>query len=132
MLLLVIAAGFLERVLSRRSIEKFLATSHQEMLDGFRAIVATALLDQQLGRCVKSLRHVDSDVQDHVQKSGKPVSINDFNVLTRTISRVHIHCTLLKRSCWCPKPWPRWHGLFRNWAGAMERFATVEGPSLRP
>lgn len=46
MLLLVIAAGFLERVLSRRSIEQFLASGHQEMLDGFRAVVATASLDQ--------------------------------------------------------------------------------------
>ena len=46
MLLLVIAAGFLERVLARGPIERFLANGHQEMLDGFRAVVAAASLDQ--------------------------------------------------------------------------------------
>jgi hypothetical protein len=46
MLLLVIAAGFLERLISRPDIERFLATRHAEILENFRAIVAAASLDQ--------------------------------------------------------------------------------------
>jgi len=46
MLVLVIAAGFLERVISRAEIERFLFTRHPELLDQFRAIVSAASLDQ--------------------------------------------------------------------------------------
>lgn len=44
-LLLVIAAGFLERLLTKRSIETFLAASHLEMLETFRSVVAATSLD---------------------------------------------------------------------------------------
>ena len=44
-LLLVIAAGFLERLLTKRSIETFLANSHREMLETFRSVVAATSLD---------------------------------------------------------------------------------------
>lgn len=46
MLLLVIAAGFLERLLSRPEIERFLAGRHPEFLENFRSIVSAASLDQ--------------------------------------------------------------------------------------
>jgi transcriptional regulator with XRE-family HTH domain len=46
MLLLVIAAGFLERLLSKREVERFLAVRHAEILENFRSIVAAASLDQ--------------------------------------------------------------------------------------
>jgi hypothetical protein len=46
MLLLVIAAGFLERLLSKSEVERFLATRHAEILENFRSIVAAASLDQ--------------------------------------------------------------------------------------
>jgi len=46
MLLLVIAAGFLERPLSKREVERFLAVRHAEILENFRSIVAAASLDQ--------------------------------------------------------------------------------------
>lgn len=46
MLVLVIAAGFLERMISRSEIERFLLTRHRELLDQFRAIVSAASLDQ--------------------------------------------------------------------------------------
>jgi ParB-like chromosome segregation protein Spo0J len=46
MLLLVIAAGFLERLISRPDIERFLATRHAEILENFRSVVAAASLDQ--------------------------------------------------------------------------------------
>ena len=46
MLLLVIAAGFLERLLSKREVERFLAVRHPEILENFRSIVAAASLDQ--------------------------------------------------------------------------------------
>jgi ParB-like chromosome segregation protein Spo0J len=46
MLVLVVAAGFLERLLSRPEIEKFLAGRHPELLENFRAIVLAASLDQ--------------------------------------------------------------------------------------
>lgn len=44
-LVLVIAAGFLERLLSKRTIENFLTSSHREMLETFRSVVAAASLD---------------------------------------------------------------------------------------
>jgi len=46
MLVLVVAAGFLERLLSRPEIEKFLEGRHPELLENFRAIVLAASLDQ--------------------------------------------------------------------------------------
>lgn len=46
MLLLVIAAGFLERLLSRSEIERFLAGRHAEILENMRSIVAATSLDQ--------------------------------------------------------------------------------------
>ncbi|WP_248118583.1 plasmid partitioning protein RepB C-terminal domain-containing protein [Brevundimonas sp. EYE_349] len=45
-LVLVIAAGFLERLLSRPAIDAYLADAHPEMLQNFRSIVAAASLDQ--------------------------------------------------------------------------------------
>lgn len=45
-LVLVIAAGFLERLLSRPAIDAYLAEVHPEMLQNFRSIVAAASLDQ--------------------------------------------------------------------------------------
>ncbi|VDC50468.1 hypothetical protein [Brevundimonas mediterranea] len=44
-LLLVIAAGFLERLLSRRPIEQFLATGHLEVLETFRGVIAAVSLE---------------------------------------------------------------------------------------
>jgi RepB plasmid partitioning protein/ParB-like nuclease domain len=46
MLVLVVAAGFLERLLSKPDIERFLATRHPEFLENFQAIVQSASLDQ--------------------------------------------------------------------------------------
>jgi hypothetical protein len=46
LLLLVIAAGFFERILSRPAIEQFFASGHQEMLEGLRGIVAAVSLDE--------------------------------------------------------------------------------------
>lgn len=46
LLLLVIAAGFFERILSRPAIEQFFAAGHQEMLEGLRGIVAAVSLDE--------------------------------------------------------------------------------------
>jgi hypothetical protein len=46
MLVLVIAAGFVERLISRPEIDRFLTTHHPEVLENFRAIVAAASLDQ--------------------------------------------------------------------------------------
>ena len=46
MLVLVIAAGFLERMIARPEIERFLMGRHPEFLDQFRAIVSAASLDQ--------------------------------------------------------------------------------------
>jgi ParB-like chromosome segregation protein Spo0J len=45
-LVLVVAAGFLERLLSKPEIERFLASRHPEFLENFRGIVQTASLDQ--------------------------------------------------------------------------------------
>lgn len=45
MLLLVIAGGFLERMLSRAPLEEFLASRHAEVLENFRSIVSAASLD---------------------------------------------------------------------------------------
>jgi hypothetical protein len=46
MLLLVVAAGYLERLLSRPEIEGFLESRHAEFLEQFRAVVSTSSLDQ--------------------------------------------------------------------------------------
>ena len=46
MLVLVVAAGFLEQLLSKPDIERFLAGRHPEFLENFRAIVLAASLDQ--------------------------------------------------------------------------------------
>lgn len=46
MLVLVVAAGFLERLLSKPDIEQFLANHHPEFLENFKAIVQAASLDQ--------------------------------------------------------------------------------------
>ena len=46
MLLLVIAAGFVERLLSKPEIERFLDSKHPEFLENFRSIVAATSLDQ--------------------------------------------------------------------------------------
>jgi hypothetical protein len=46
MLVLVIAAGFLERMIAKAEIERFLLTRHPELLEQFRAIVSAASLDQ--------------------------------------------------------------------------------------
>ena len=46
MLLLVIAAGFVERLLSKPEIERFLGLRHPEILENFRAIVTATSLDQ--------------------------------------------------------------------------------------
>ena len=45
MLLLVIAGGFLDRILARPALEQFLAQRHPEMLETFRSIVTAASLD---------------------------------------------------------------------------------------
>lgn len=45
-LVLVIAAGFLERLLSRPAIESYLSDTHGEMLQTFRSVVSAASLDQ--------------------------------------------------------------------------------------
>ena len=46
MLLLVIAAGFVERLLSKPEIERFLGLRHAEILENFRSIVTATSLDQ--------------------------------------------------------------------------------------
>jgi transcriptional regulator with XRE-family HTH domain len=46
MLVLVVASGFLERLLSKPEIESFLERRHPEFLENFRAIVQAASLDQ--------------------------------------------------------------------------------------
>ena len=46
MLVLVVAAGFLERLLSKPELERFLKNRHPEILDNFRSIVQTSSLDQ--------------------------------------------------------------------------------------
>jgi RepB plasmid partitioning protein/ParB-like nuclease domain len=46
MLVLVVAAGFLERLLSKPDIERFLAGRHPEFLENFRTIVLAVKLDQ--------------------------------------------------------------------------------------
>jgi transcriptional regulator with XRE-family HTH domain len=46
MLVLVVASGFLERLLSKPEIESFLERHHPEFLENFRAIVQAASLDQ--------------------------------------------------------------------------------------
>lgn len=46
MLVLVVASGFLERLLSKPEIEHFLATRNPEFLENFRSIVQATSLDQ--------------------------------------------------------------------------------------
>ena len=46
MLVLVVASGFLERLLGKPEIEHFLATRHPEFLENFRSIVQATSLDQ--------------------------------------------------------------------------------------
>jgi hypothetical protein len=43
---LVVAFGFIERLLAKPEIEGFLAGRHPEFLENFRAIVQAASLDQ--------------------------------------------------------------------------------------
>ena len=45
-LVLVVASGFLDRLLSKSEIERFLADRHPEFLETFRSIVAATSLDQ--------------------------------------------------------------------------------------
>jgi hypothetical protein len=46
MLVLVVAAGFLERMISKPEIERFLAARYPEFLENFRAIAQASSLDQ--------------------------------------------------------------------------------------
>ena len=46
MLVLVVASGFLERLLGKPEIERFLDTRHPEFLENFRSIVQATSLDQ--------------------------------------------------------------------------------------
>ncbi len=46
MLLLVIAAGYVERVINKPEIERFMEGHYPEFLGNFRSIVAAASLDQ--------------------------------------------------------------------------------------
>ncbi|MEJ2459336.1 MAG: plasmid partitioning protein RepB C-terminal domain-containing protein, partial [Novosphingobium sp.] len=49
MLVLVVASGFLERMLSRPEIEHFLESRHPEFLENFRSIAQATALDQPSG-----------------------------------------------------------------------------------
>jgi ParB-like chromosome segregation protein Spo0J len=49
MLVLVVASGFLERLLSKPEIEGFLERRHPEFLENFRSIVQATSLDQSTG-----------------------------------------------------------------------------------
>ena len=49
MLVLVVASGFLERLLGKREIERFLETRHPEILENFRSVVQATSLDQAPG-----------------------------------------------------------------------------------
>ncbi len=46
MLVLVVASGFIERLLSKPEIERFLTSHHPEFLENFRAIIQATSLDQ--------------------------------------------------------------------------------------
>ena len=46
MLLLVIASGFIEKLISKPEIERFLDSRHPEILENFRSVVASSSLDQ--------------------------------------------------------------------------------------
>ena len=48
-MVLVVASGYLERLLSKPAIERFLESRHPEFADNFRSIVQAASLDQPLG-----------------------------------------------------------------------------------
>jgi hypothetical protein len=49
MLVLVVASGYLERLLSKPSIERLLESRHPEFVENFRAIVQATSLDQPSG-----------------------------------------------------------------------------------
>ena len=49
MLVLVVASGFLERLVGKREIERFLETRHPEILENFRSVVQATSLDQSPG-----------------------------------------------------------------------------------
>ncbi|WP_395698457.1 plasmid partitioning protein RepB C-terminal domain-containing protein [Methylocella sp.] len=49
MLVLVVASGYLERLLSKPPIERFLESRHPEFVENFRAIVQATSLDQPSG-----------------------------------------------------------------------------------
>jgi hypothetical protein len=49
MLVLVVASGYLERLLSKPSIERFLESRHPEFVEYFRVIVQATSLDQSSG-----------------------------------------------------------------------------------
>ena len=49
MLVLVVASGYLERLLSKPPIERFLESHHPEFVENFRAIVQVTSLDQRSG-----------------------------------------------------------------------------------
>ena len=49
MLVLVVASGYLERLLSKPPIERFLESRHPEFVENFRAIVQATSLDQPIG-----------------------------------------------------------------------------------
>jgi hypothetical protein len=46
---LVIASGYLSRLIANPQIERYLRTRHPEILDGFQSIIAAASLDQSAG-----------------------------------------------------------------------------------
>lgn len=46
MLIMVVASGFIERLLAKPEIERFLAGRHPEFLENFRAIVQATSFDQ--------------------------------------------------------------------------------------
>jgi hypothetical protein len=46
MLHLVIASGYLSRLVGNRAVERYLGQHHGELLDEFKAIIAAASLDQ--------------------------------------------------------------------------------------
>ena len=46
MLIMVVASGFIERLLAKPEIERLLAGRHPELLENFRAIVQATSLDQ--------------------------------------------------------------------------------------
>jgi RepB plasmid partitioning protein len=49
MLVLVVASGYLERLLSKPSIKRFLENHHPEFAENFHAIIEVTSLDQRSG-----------------------------------------------------------------------------------